>query len=538
MRPGSGTWAAVRYAPRVLPDASPAPPGDEGPELERLLADLTRALREHPSLRAVALRLHDWLGAVLREAEPPQAEAPPAPEPEEDEARRRTMTLSLGSASAAVEVADVGGLPAPHAAEPRPGPRPEPLPAPAAARPAPDLGRVARSARLKAECCRWALTRRRRLAERADLDAVRPRDQELVARARRVPQCDPWPLDPWAALPSDAALEDLAAGYETLAAAAELAQRIHADEAFGSSFRGEVYRLLAEAQSALRLGVKELAQIERDADQQEAFEWLRMRTFEDQIFVPRHMRLDDPADPARWHERHERLGDLERRYEEAVREERERRNAFSRLRYHLQRMARSTERELAREEWARVDEAVAALRAMGVPASNVELRDLLLPLLEERADLPEPGAELREVLEAIDEFLASREREASEGRPRRRERTEALERAARLLRGKVAVLIGGHERARSREALERELGLEELRWLRSRPHVSYTAFEPEIARPETALVLLAIRWSSHSFEQVKQLCQRHKKPFVRLPAGYAPNQVAEQVLAQASDQLS
>jgi hypothetical protein len=51
------------------------------------------------------------------------------------------------------------------------------------------------------------------------------------------------------------------------------------------------------------------------------------------------------------------------------------------------------------------------------------------------------------------------------------------------------------------------------------------------------LVLLAIRWSSHAFGDVKQFCDRHGKPLVRLPGGYSPNQVAAQILAQGSEQL-
>jgi hypothetical protein len=48
---------------------------------------------------------------------------------------------------------------------------------------------------------------------------------------------------------------------------------------------------------------------------------------------------------------------------------------------------------------------------------------------------------------------------------------------------------------------------------------------------------LAIRWSSHSFGEVKAMCGRHGKPFVRLPAGYNPDQVAQQILAQCSEAL-
>ena len=56
-------------------------------------------------------------------------------------------------------------------------------------------------------------------------------------------------------------------------------------------------------------------------------------------------------------------------------------------------------------------------------------------------------------------------------------------------------------------------------------------------RPEVALVLLAIRWSSHAFGDVQHFCDRHGKPLVRLPGGYSTNQVAAQILAQSSNVL-
>jgi hypothetical protein len=50
--------------------------------------------------------------------------------------------------------------------------------------------------------------------------------------------------------------------------------------------------------------------------------------------------------------------------------------------------------------------------------------------------------------------------------------------------------------------------------------------------------LLAIRWASHGFGDVKPLCDRHGKLLVRLPGGYNANQVAAQILAQCSEHLA
>jgi hypothetical protein len=99
------------------------------------------------------------------------------------------------------------------------------------------------------------------------------------------------------------------------------------------------------------------------------------------------------------------------------------------------------------------------------------------------------------------------------------------------------VLIGGVRRPHAQKLLKVALGLTDLVWIATREHQSIEGFEPSIARADVALVLLAIRWSSHSFGDVKQFCDRYDKPLVRLPGGYSPNQVAAQILSQCSGRL-
>src|SRR5262249_2385797 len=109
--------------------------------------------------------------------------------------------------------------------------------------------------------------------------------------------------------------------------------------------------------------------------------------------------------------------------------------------------------------------------------------------------------------------------------------------ARRLLAGRSAVLIGGVCRRDAREVLRSALGLKELTWVETREHQSIGAFESVVARPDGALVLLAIPWANPAVGGVEQFCHRHGKPLVRLPGGYSPNQVAAQILAQCSGQL-
>ena len=189
----------------------------------------------------------------------------------------------------------------------------------------------------------------------------------------------------------------------------------------------------------------------------------------------------------------------------------------------------------AEESWRSILMVVEELIGDGMPPSNREVRDLLLPLLD---DLPEvvdmpPGCRL--VLREIDRYLATRHTPTAPVTSH--EPTAPARGAARLLSGRSVVLIGGLRRPDAQRSLKSALGLNELVWVETKEHQPVTAFEPTIARPDVALVLLAIRWSSHAFGEVKHYCDRHGKPLVRLPGGYSANQVAAQILSQCSEQL-
>jgi hypothetical protein len=404
--------------------------------------------------------------------------------------------------------------------------------------PPPDLSLVMKRARLKSEACRWAITRRRRLAEEpTDFEtAIKPHDVDLSVRARSLRDCYLWTLDPYASLPGDEALQQIAACYDNLVAGAELALEVFNDTNDENGFHHDAYQLLAEAQSGLRNALEDV-DVKRDQDQQDVFVWLKRRTVDEQIYIERHMRLDDPADPAQWMELASRIGELRTKYQRIRQEERERRRLLNKAQYHASRIAGNPPEE-ARGDWNTLVHALDSLLKIGIPPSDTAIRELLLPVIDAMPeDLAWPNGTQR-IVEEIDRYVASREALRLEQTPAPREPSPQVREVANLLRGKVIVLIGGQRRQQSLEALQRAFELDEVRWIASAPHESLFTFEPSIARPETALVLLAIRWASHSFEGVKAICERYGKPFVRLPGGYNPNQVAAQILAQADESLS
>lgn len=79
--------------------------------------------------------------------------------------------------------------------------------------------------------------------------------------------------------------------------------------------------------------------------------------------------------------------------------------------------------------------------------------------------------------------------------------------------------------------------MQDVIWLTTEPHDSYHDFKPKLYESGVAVVLLAIRFSSHSFSKTKKFCDEAGIPFVRLPAGYNPNQVARQILDQCGPRL-
>jgi hypothetical protein len=184
--------------------------------------------------------------------------------------------------------------------------------------------------------------------------------------------------------------------------------------------------------------------------------------------------------------------------------------------------------------WNAVMQTVETLVHDGMPPSSISIRELLLPVVEDVPDMElPPGFHL--VMREIDRYLATRPSE--QGGETALEPTDDVKVVAGMLSGRTAILIGGVPRPHAFRALKAAFGLKDLDWIETKEHESISNFEPHVARPDVAVVLLAIRWSSHVFGDVKQFCDSYHKPLVRLPGGYNPNQVAAQILMQVSGKL-
>lgn len=398
-----------------------------------------------------------------------------------------------------------------------------------------DLPLIETRCRVKAEGARWAAQRRRRIAEGADYYLeIEPMDREIIEKAKKVPDCFLWMNHPSGPSPSDLGLlDDLGGSFEALADAIALVRALLGEsEAEDADFE-RALNLMAEAQAGVRAAVRASGYNNQDRDQLYAYQWLRGICWRSQIYIRRYMRLTDDADPREWPSIENRIQELDAQVRERQQLRKQYESTLKRARYHAQRLHRGNGADSA-HDWQVLIEGVDALVAGGTPPSSTELRELVLPLLDKVPDVPLPrNVEL--VLREADRYLATRP--APQAEEERVEPTAEVRQVAAWLAGKVLVLIGGVPRPHAREALRRAFGLAEVDWIETREHESIAPFESHIARPEVGVVLLAIRWSSHAFENVKQFCTRHGKPLVRLPAGYNPNQVAVQIVQQCSGQL-
>ena len=389
-----------------------------------------------------------------------------------------------------------------------------------------DLQLIENRCRLKAEGSRWAATRQRRINEDADYYLeIEPADREIIARAKALEDCFLWMNHLSAPTPHDSGLwEDLAGCFDTVAMVVGVLQQVSVDVDKNRNLFEQTLDLAAEAQSALRVAVEAVGG-RPDNDQDKVFNWLRYTATEHQIFVRRFLRLDDPGDPANWHDLQERIGGIDAQMEAIRKQGKQKTNLLGKGKYHAHRILQGRGTE---EDWKKVVEVVESLIHAGIPPSNSDIRDMLVPVIDDMPEIEVPP-DFQRVLAEIDRYFASQMPLSTQII---REVSGEVQDVVKLFEKKEMVIIGGERRPYAYEALKSAFKLKEVIWISTREHESVEQFEPYVARPDVVAVLLAIRWSSHSYGEVREFCLKHGKLFVRLPGGYNPNQVAHQILLQ------
>ena len=396
-----------------------------------------------------------------------------------------------------------------------------------------DLPLIESRCRLKAEAARWASTRRRLMSQGASFSSeIAPKDGDLITRARTIPDCFLWMCHLSGPSPTDPNLYEIVAScFEN---AADLLAMIRQIQDRPELLQGEFEKcldLLAEAQSALRVSIDAIGG-KSDSDQWLIYQWLKLVANENQIFLQHFMRLDDPADPTNWSDLASRSDAVDSHIQEILKKDKFRNKLLGKIRHKASQILNFP--DSVDVNWEGIVPSIDELISNGLPPSNVELRELLVPVIETLPEMPEPPRNVGMVFREIDRYLAT----VSPPDIKSPIPTSApVQEVARLLKGKSMVVIGGERRSGSYEALKEAFQLRELIWIETREHESISGFEPYIARPDVAVVNLAIRWTSHSHGEVQVYCEKYGKPLVRLPGGYNPNQVAAQILAQCSARL-
>ncbi len=399
-----------------------------------------------------------------------------------------------------------------------------------------ELALIEKRCLLKAEAVRWMVETAGAPSAGEAGGPMEKARHDFIERAKGVPDCFLWMINVRLSSPDTAApWRRLAEAYANLAAAAALFQRMLPELAEQPAFLESAVKLVAEAQSAVRVAAAEVKDGDADTDQERCFRWLRRVTSEERIFIERFMRRTDSASPHEWEELRARIRETGEAFGREMNLDKQSSILLNKARYHVKKIMRHPNGD-SEYDWQTIMEVVEKVLTQGFAPSNVILRDLLLPVID---DLPEndtdsPGFAL--VLREIDRYLSTAPVSSSASLEQKPSRE--ADKVKSVLGGKSAVFIGGNPRPGAHQAMQKAFGLSELIWVDSRAHQSIEPFQPVIARPDVALVLLAIRWSSHSFGDIKKFCDDANKPLVRLPGGYGINQVAKQILDQASGALS
>jgi hypothetical protein len=397
-----------------------------------------------------------------------------------------------------------------------------------------DLSVLAQRCVVKKEGALWAAQRQRYAEQgiRSDTDLDHQR-MKLIEYAQALPDCYLWMCQREGPPMVDAgAFEELAGCFDATMAIVLLLNDIINDEDEGEDFLEPALTLAGEAQAMLRNAVSAVNGTV-DSDQVKLFQWLKATTNYYRIYIRDFMSKWTAVKPETWTDLKTRITELATRIEEMKQTIKQREKLFSKVRHRRRVIQSATGQELL-EDWQRLVEAVNGLIESGLPPSSTELREQLLPVLDQMPGGLEVPRNFQLVLREIDRFLAKRT-PSTETVEATTPIAEVLQ-VRSLLRDQTVVLIGGERRQAAANALCTAFELRELIWIEGHDQ-TYTDFEPQVARPEVSVVLLAIRWSRHGFGEVKEFCDRYDKPFVRLLGGYNPNQVAHTILNQIGQRL-
>lgn len=395
-----------------------------------------------------------------------------------------------------------------------------------------EISTLAKRMELRADACVFGIHRGEALQRGAGFEAVKPEYDLLKQRIGGLQPCFLWMLDQSSAT---IAKEDWLILEGCYRATAEVLQCI---AAYPARYEQEpdLLKLLGECQSAIRAAMTACNAFPRwtDLDQHAVFEWCRAEGQTRQVFNP-FLALTNLANPNLHGGRLARIRKLRQELDATVANDRAIRRGLNTVKYHRDQLSEGCEN--VEHQWRRIGEGIEAVLAAGMQPSSPDLVELLVPIADDLPEYVYSREGTRRVLRYVDERVAVLEREETSEPTQVREDSKELMLVREALRGTTMVLVGGEERRHSKELIEQEFELSELRWLTSREHGSLAPFLPSIHDDATKVVAIMIRWCGHSSEDLQEAAEAAGKIFVRLPRGYNPTQIAHEIMRQASERL-
>ena len=407
-----------------------------------------------------------------------------------------------------------------------------------------DLAMVETRSRLKAASCRLFVEKRAAGAGSNAEYEIRHRMNEMIAKAKAMPSCFLWVFWRERTPPDDGVLAQIAECYDAQADVVGMMRRFDEMGVGGrTDEEGELFRAMAEANSALRVALGGTWLTGDDEDQVEAHVWLRQETASRRVFIDRHMTAGDPADPSKCADLRERLRQIGARLDECVSRAKAVKSGLSQIKYHAGQIVKNGPDEGA-AHWAKVGEAFAKLRGLGIAAADRRVAEAIGPRAArgwtgESSDTQGLAAAVARAakLETDPDAGADATRD-EEGSANEREWSQGVVQVRTLLRGKRIVVIGGERNAAAVDRFIEAFELADAEWVTLAEHGPSTPMRGPINRADTAAVVVIIKLAGHLHaEEARGYASSAGKPCIHLSGGYNPERVAEAILDQASNRL-
>jgi hypothetical protein len=333
-------------------------------------------------------------------------------------------------------------------------------------------------------------------------------------------------------LPADDAVGIAADAFDALARVAQVAHEIEI-QAGGLAPVSDLLYMMAEAQSGVLVAVRNLG-LRGDSDQRDLFAWLKDQTTRHRVYVDRHMRLDNPADPTKAQELLKRINDGREEFSKQINARKERGGLLDKLRYHA---ARAKSGELLEADRGSIATALDQWSTFGLSQRDRSLVEIAQELSRDHAADEELAIALKPFLEGKTPVATKPSNPIPAAAPPAEPARDQLAEAKELL-GNVS-LVGMHQAADEGDfsELQKVFGPKSLKPIVVEDLDDVDAIRTLVEGVEADLILLRVRLGVDCYAALKEACAKKQLLFVRLPDGYDPEQVAKQVLRQVGWRL-